>query len=287
MSGQRFNSSILNQAWWAISSESPIIHPEAVKYFRNDDHRSMLLERFSALDQSDNPFEEEFSEYCTLPLGKYFEKLILLALHIDPTYEVIGSNIQIQRRNVTIGEIDLLVRHTSSPEIEHWEIALKYYLRRDLNGMKTLVGPNGNDLLSNKLQRMTEHQLPLGQHPEILDLCGSRPVSKVFFKGLFFAELGSELSFDQKNEKAESGWWIRESEIAKLKQLNVDGWEILDKRHWIGKLITSNPPSMDLADLITKFENRDGLDHRSVCVVGMSKTDTGWIETTRGFVVKD
>ena len=264
-----------------------MVHPQAVNYFRNNDHRSMLMERFTELDLSDNPFEQEFSQYNTLPLGKYFEKLILLSLTIDPTYEVICNNIQILRRNVTVGEIDLLVRHNSSSEIEHWEIALKYYLQREWEGQKTLVGPNGNDLLSDKLKRLTEHQLPLGEDPQILELCGSRPKSRMFFKGIFFAEFGHQLSFNLKNDQAKSGWWLRLSDIAKLEQLDVDGWKILDKRYWIGKQITSGPPSMGLSDLVAKFQNCDQLNHRSVCVVGMSKAESGWMESTRGFIIKD
>ena len=77
---------------------------------------------------------------------------------------MLASGIELRAEGRTLGELDLLV--SGEGEVWHLELAVKFYLcapGRPGDAWSDWIGPNGRDRLDRKLDRMRDHQLPLGQ----------------------------------------------------------------------------------------------------------------------------
>lgn len=277
-------SKYFRQIWWALNSPSPISHPLEVEYFLNDEHRSCFCETLVEQDNRGN-IETHFEAMPFLRLGKYFESLIHFAIEVDPMYDIILKNHPIYQGKITTGEVDLILQKPDSLILEHWEIALKFYLQHGQNDLKEMIGPGGNDTLASKLEKLESKQLPLGQHDLIIEEIGSAPTSKLFLKGMFFHPLHSTLELDCAKPQANTGWWINNSELEKLESLKVDGWSILQKSEWIGNSIRDDAPEFSLSELKGILTDSEELK-RGICIAGYQQESARFIECTRGFVIK-
>ncbi|WP_230659206.1 DUF1853 family protein [Psychrobacter sp. I-STPA10] len=68
-------------------------------------------------------------------LGFHFEGLLHFWLidgfiHKCHPFEVLAHNIQLYRDKQTIGELDFIIRNHQTNEIEHWELAIKFFFGR-------------------------------------------------------------------------------------------------------------------------------------------------------------
>jgi hypothetical protein len=279
-------SKYFRQVWWALNSPSPISHPLEVGYFLNEEHQSSFC---GALIEQDNlgNISAHFEAMPFLRLGKYFESLIHYAIELDSMYGLILKNHPIYHGKITTGEIDLIIKKPNTQVLEHWEIALKFYLQHGPNDPNELIGPGGNDTLASKLQKLESKQLPLGQHLSVIEEVGSTPTSKLFLKGMFFHHLDSALKLDNAKPDAHAGWWIYQSELEKLESLNVDGWGILQKSEWIGTSIREEAPEFNLSRLIANLANSEELINRGICIAGYQQRSDRFIESTRGFIIQD
>lgn len=101
-------------------------------------------------------------------LGHYAEHLLAcwLSWPDNPHYRLLARNLPIDRDGRRFGEADFLLEHKPSGRIEHWELAVKFYLGLD-NGC--WLGPGQRDRLDLKLQRLRLHQLrlPLRPRPDV------------------------------------------------------------------------------------------------------------------------
>lgn len=93
-------------------------------------------------------------------LGFHFEGLIhfwledgfKLGLH---PYQVIAHNVQLYNGNQTTGELDFILKNHHSNEVEHWELAIKFYLGSSpYEQFENWVGINSRDNLQRKLNHM-------------------------------------------------------------------------------------------------------------------------------------
>ncbi|MCK7596207.1 DUF1853 family protein [Microbulbifer sp. CAU 1566] len=93
-------------------------------------------------------------------LGIYFENLFAFAFEYHPDYALIARNLPLRNQGKTLGELDFVVHHLPEDTIEHWELAVKFYLQvGDL-----WVGPGLKDRLDIKLSHTCDHQLPIIHH---------------------------------------------------------------------------------------------------------------------------
>lgn len=76
-----------------------------------------------------------------------------------PQYKILADEVAVQGEERTIGAIDFILRNETTKKVEHWEVAVKFYLYH--NG--EWLGPNAKDTLSRKLSHMLEQQLPLSK----------------------------------------------------------------------------------------------------------------------------
>ncbi|PNK61263.1 DUF1853 family protein [Psychrobacter sp. FDAARGOS_221] len=92
-------------------------------------------------------------------LGFHFEGLIhfwledgyRLGLH---PYEVVAHNVQLYNGMQTTGELDFILRNHDTDQIEHWELAIKFYLGSAPYDYVNWVGINSRDNLERKLIHM-------------------------------------------------------------------------------------------------------------------------------------
>lgn len=116
--------------------------------------------RLDELDQDPRPLELFLSQLKSTRLGLQFEMYLwfwLLDSDYHP-YTLLDHSIQIIEDKQTIGELDFLVYNRIEHRVEHWEVALKYYLAENCGHLNEWFGLNKKDTLQRKLQHFTNKQ---------------------------------------------------------------------------------------------------------------------------------
>lgn len=153
-------------------------------------------------------------------LGKLIELFVLFEFEQNEAIQILKSNVQIFRDQVTLGELDCLIKR--GLEYIHLEIVYKFYLYDPAvsQELDRWVGPNKNDSLVLKLRKLKEKQLPLLHRPETalllddLELKSSMFKQQVYFKAQLFVPynlLGK--SFPLINKNGVKGFYIRPNDL--------------------------------------------------------------------------
>lgn len=149
-------------------------------------------------------------------LGKLIEQFVLFELEQDASVQVLKSNVQVFRDQITIGELDCLIKKL---EVHlHLEIVYKFYLYDPSipTELDRWIGPNRNDSLVLKLNKLREKQMPLLYRPETTKLLNELYLTptdfqqQVCFKAqLFVPYNSSESSLPLINNDCIKGFYIR------------------------------------------------------------------------------
>ena len=122
------------------------------------------LKQFSIPDiDLDNLNIENINIKGKLPLGKRIEYFFEHCINLSSRYDLLAKNIQIIKNKNTLGEIDFILFDNNENCFKHVEVVYKYYLY-DMsfeNELDRYIGPNRNDTLVKKLQKLKDKQLPL------------------------------------------------------------------------------------------------------------------------------
>ncbi|MFT6112272.1 MAG: hypothetical protein ACJAXV_001059, partial [Bacteroidia bacterium] len=100
-------------------------------------------------------------------LGHLAEKVVSKLIKSSTNYTLLYENIQILEDKKTIGEIDFILQEVHTREITHVELAYKFYLYDPAcssEPIKNWIGPNRNDSLQEKLDKLEKKQFPLLYH---------------------------------------------------------------------------------------------------------------------------
>lgn len=120
------------------------------------------IHRLNELDTT-NAYQELTRYLMSRPspyrLGFHFEGLMhfwledgfKLGLH---PYEVVAHNVQLFNGLQTTGELDFILHNQDTGDIEHWELAIKFYLGSAPYNFVNWVGINSRDNLERKLIHM-------------------------------------------------------------------------------------------------------------------------------------
>jgi len=140
------------------------LHPDEVW----ESHFQNYLPRLKELDKSPEPLLQFLSQLKSTRLGLRFENLLWFWLQEDNyhPYQLLGHSIQKIEGSKTLGELDFLILNKDSQQIEHWEVALKYYLGEADLLLEQWTGLNREDTLSTKLYHFTNKQF---QFPQALN----------------------------------------------------------------------------------------------------------------------
>lgn len=242
------------------------------------------------LDSKPEIVNNHFASLGNLPMGKYFEQLLFFILEKDARFELLLKNHQLIKDKQTVGEIDLILKDNKTEVVEHWEIALKYYLQsQESEDHAVMLGPNANDNLEKKMIKLNERQLFLTEHTCIPSTFQSYNIeNKLFMKGQLFYHLNNRRILPaHTNPCHETGWWCFNSESDSILEDRYL-WTIIQKPEWIGHYSCSdNTQLLSCNHLKNTLQSHFQEQNRSVFCIGLLNDDGIWKEATRGFVVNN
>lgn len=155
-----------------------------------------------------------------LRLGQLAEQFVFHQLERTQHCRIIAENLQIQSEKTTIGELDALIK--LEDQLYHVEVVYKFYLFDDSLGdseIEKWIGPNRNDSLVEKLDKLSQKQLPLLYSSESkmalkqLNIQTGNIQQKVIFKAQLFSPYNTEVTLNQLNETCLSGFYLKRNDL--------------------------------------------------------------------------
>ncbi len=231
-------------------------------------------------------------------LGLYFEELYECLLTHLLGFEVLARNLQIRGTERTLGELDFVVRNPRTHEIEHHEVAVKFYLGvyRQESGAIFWHGPNAIDRLDLKTRSLLEQQSQrtlLAETAAALKAQGiAQPVAtRIFMPGYLFYPLLDPLDRGtsvrqlclppQVPTNHERGHWLY---LAQARRRDTRDWIHLQKPHWLGPWVqTEAPDALATATTLNAIEATG--TPRLFAHVSVDAVTNLWKETERFFIV--
>ncbi|RZF52096.1 DUF1853 family protein [Acinetobacter halotolerans] len=171
----QFKHPIVRQLAFAIASPNILAQIPSELNLKNeftihDDQTWQTLyqqyeQRLQQLDQQPQPLLDFLARLKSTRLGLRFENLLWFWLLDDAyhPYQLLGHSIQKISGAITLGEIDFLLLNQQTQEVEHWEVALKYYLGENELSLSQWFGLNREDTLHRKLKHFTERQFQFSE----------------------------------------------------------------------------------------------------------------------------
>lgn len=176
-------------------------------------------------------------------LGHRFEALWEFYLRHHSFYQVMATNLQIQRDGRTLGALDMLLHDQRLDKVVHLELAVKFYLyvgaAEGPEGAHW-VGTNPDDDLRQKVNHLLQHQLPLSDDPTTQQLLRSRGLPApdqhcALIKGyLFHPVRGRVCPAPPVNPDHLRGLWVYARDSAVLNsRFPGSRWRVLPREHWL------------------------------------------------------
>lgn len=298
---QSFNTLQVRDLAWVLASP-PLLQPSRshtadghpVRWINMAWCESVLqtsLDWLHQLDREPSPLLEALAGRDGR-LGHYFENLLAfwLSWEANPLYRLVYRGLRVCSKQRTIGEMDFLVEDRRSGALQHWEVAVKFYLGTHPGGdYRHWVGPALQDRLDLKVERLLRHQMQLPFTPEgeglLRHLGLPRPTPVCLLKGrLFYPPDATPDAWAPaaSNPHHLRGWWMTRNDF--LKRFAGDAevaWIPLPKSHWL----TSVDGRVSIGDaerapsLIERLAQCT--DNRAIAVIGL---DDQHNELTRGFI---
>mgnify|MGYP000359695851 CR=1 FL=1 len=175
-----------------------------------------------------------------LMLGKRAESFFKHQLTNCKNFSILKENIQIQKEKRTIGEIDAIVKDNITKKIKHIEVSYKFYLfdiTMEGQEIHKWVGPNRNDNLIKKVNKLQSHQFPLLHTKEAKNIFNDLIIDLIEQEVLFKAQLFIPYPlknhiFTSINPKAITGFHYTYSDFLK-KDVNNSLFYIPEKQDWL------------------------------------------------------
>lgn len=152
-----------------IPADLSVVHDFALHndmfWFEQFEH---YLPRLKQLDACPDELTHFIQRLKSTRLGLRFEYLMWFWLQ-DPAqtqFDIIGHSVQMIDGPLTIGELDFLLWNKQANRVEHWEVALKFYLAEFDLEFANWYGLNRSDTLKRKLNHFTQKQF---QFERVLD----------------------------------------------------------------------------------------------------------------------
>ena len=101
-------------------------------------------------------------------LGHLAERVVAQLIRSSATYTLLHEHIQVGEDRQTIGELDFIIEEVATKQVIHLELAYKFYLLDPSISSELInnwIGPNRNDSLVAKLEKLKRKQFPLLYHP--------------------------------------------------------------------------------------------------------------------------
>lgn len=162
--------------------------------------------RLNELDHDPTDLLSFIAQLKSTRLGLRFEMFLLFWLRDEKyhTFQLIGHSIQQIEGKHTLGELDFVIFNHTTGQIEHWEVAIKYYLAESHAKLEQWYGLNRNDTLAKKLNHFTQNQFQFNT------ACGHAIQQKyAVLKGQLYCPIDHAISHmpDWINTTRRIGYW--------------------------------------------------------------------------------
>jgi hypothetical protein len=177
-----------------------------------------------------------------LMLGKRAERFLNFYLKSHHKFRIALENFQLIENKKTLGEIDFIVEDKETNKYLHIELSYKFYLfdpQVKPTGFSQWIGPNRNDSLPKKIEKLRNKQFPLLQHPALIETIQSLGIHSdqitptACFKAQLFVPFGSSFQkFAGINQGAIRGQYFTWREFL-ANQQTADGYFVPSKKEWL------------------------------------------------------
>lgn len=171
-------------------------------------------------------------------LGHLTEKVVSRLIHASSNYSLLYENSQIIENNQTIGELDFILEEVDSQNMIHLELAYKFYLfdpSISNDPIQNWIGPNRNDSLVQKLEKLKSKQFPLLYHRAAKSLFPYLNLEQISQECCLLVSLflpyGFEGELDPDFTKAVKGHYVNMETFSKLDHSNKS-YHIPTKKEW-------------------------------------------------------
>ena len=278
---------VARDLWWVASSTPMMTDVERLPQLsaeRQDLLRDHVLPAVRALEAMSTEDALAAVGATGWRVGHYFEALVGHWIQALPGWTLLAANHPVRHEKQTLGAYDFILRN-SEGQVEHWEVAVKFYLRRDLGSeWRSWVGPNQRDRLDKKVNRMRDHQLVLSRREVGLAALEPLGVSEIhrrvaLLKGCFFTEWGRASTGPEGATEDAQGRWTDESQLTELaRAFPQSRWMRRDKPFWLAPLegLSFDLDAGGLPDALRRPEMWSRLEQQ---------TSGDWREAERWFLV--
>lgn len=167
------------------------------------------------LSELNLPSYLEFPIPNNLRLGHLAEKIVSELIKSSANYNILYENIQLIENKRTIGEIDFIIKNKETNQLIHMELAYKFYLfdpSISLNPINNWIGPNRNDSLQEKLEKLKRKQFPLLHHhctsSKLNDIKLDEVSQSLCLLASLFIPYQYEVEFSPSYKKAIKGYYL-------------------------------------------------------------------------------
>jgi uncharacterized protein len=223
-------------------------------------------------------------------LGIYFEGLYECLMTELLGWTLLTRNLPIRENGSTLGELDFVLLNPVTREVEHHEIAVKFYMgyRHGDTAQTRWYGPNPDDRLDLKTSHLLQHQLQMSCLPQThaaLAGAGIPPPHKrrIFMPGYLFYPRDTDIAAPDSaaTDHARGNWSYRKNIGQEWENLVA-----LVKPHWLGPMVQTIPP--DPNETRSVLEQVNSRQNAHLFAQLKQHPDTGiWTEINRCFVVPD
>jgi len=182
-----------------------------------------------------------------------------------------------------------VVQEWASGEVQHWEVAIRFYLGTRPGGRYSdWIGIDPSDRLDLKVGHMRQHQLPMSLTPEgqaaLAELGIASCRRACLLKGRLFYPHDASIETWQPQDACPQhghGWWLPMQDFPHRFTDPDERWALLPREYRLATL-TSDVSIGDVMSAAELLEHLPaGFDNCPIAVVGRRDG----LETTRGFLV--
>ena len=234
-----------------------------------------------ALDAAPEPLVDFLALRPFERLGRYAEKLLAFYFKQQGTLVAYGLQVRSAQHH-TVGEFDYLLHDGAA--LAHLEFATKLYLLEERSEGSCFIGPNLADSLQEKMRKILDRQLALGQHPAAQS-CLPQPIAhaRALIKGWLFYH-GSDQPSASLGLRSDHcrGWWCALDEITRCEG---ERFVLRPRLGWLAPVQTTTAQTRSRTEAFDLLHQHFALDAMPLMVAVLATDGDTARETSRGFVV--
>lgn len=214
-----------------------------------------------------------------LPLGKRVEYFFEEYINLSSRYNLIHKNMQVINNKNTLGEIDFILYDKKRELYLHSELVYKFYLYDDSfkEEINKYIGPNRDDTLLKKLEKLSTKQFPLlfrDETKNYIDIDLKNVYQNSCFKANIFLPYKKKVSVSLINKSCIKGFHLNINEFLNLPEFKEYKYFLPHRYDWI-----LNP------SLNTKWKEFDEIKEELQAFLDLKKSPLVWLKSQDDYKV--